>query len=128
MLYRTVDENGDMMPIRKKSELSSGADAVALAVDARLAMLYGEWWEDRSLGFKVPRFLALTVRTHKANMLARYIGKYISATKGVTGLIGTQFYVSPNPGHEMEFSTTILTKEGTTSVEVTEDGILRAVY
>lgn len=125
MKYRTVDANGDMMPIQTSEQLSDGAEAVALAVDARLAMLYGEWWEDRSLGFRVPRFLARTVRTHKAGMLARYISKYISRTEGVTGIVGTRAVMNDR---ELAFRCTILTRNGKIEQEVSEDGILRAVY
>lgn len=125
MKYRTVDQNGDMMPIQKASQLSEGADAVALAVDARLAMLYGEWWEDRRLGFRVPRALARTVWSNKYGLLARYIAGFIARTEGVTGVANTKTTMN---GREMLFSCNILTNEGPTRLEVTEDGILRAVY
>lgn len=126
MLFRTVDANGDMMPIQKAEQMSSGADAVAGAVDSRLAMLYGEWWEDETLGFRVPEFLFNTVRTHETPMLEKYISKYIVATRGVAGIAGV---ITNLNNRQFVYNCKILTDNGeSTELEVQSDGILRAVY
>lgn len=125
MRYRTVDENGDMMPIQTMSQLSEGPEAVALAVDSRLAMLYGEWWENRRLGFKVPEFLISTIRDNETAMLSKYISKYIANTEGVTGISGV---ITKYSNRKFEYRCRILTRDGSTELEVESDGILRAVY
>ena len=114
-----------MMPIQSANQMSEGADAVALAVDSRLAMLYGEWWEDEELGFRVPQFLIGTVREHETPMLERYISRYISETPGVTGVSGV---VTSYDDHRFTYNCRILTRNGSTELEVASDGILRAVY
>lgn len=57
MLCRPIDTDGDMTPVGASSQMLSGAQAVAEAVKSRLHLLLGEWWEDTSLGFVVPRLV-----------------------------------------------------------------------
>ena len=85
MRCRPVDENGDMMPVRDSSQMLYGSDAVAAAVDSRLDLVIGDWWEDRSLGFEVPQFLIDGLRASDSNaeMLLNYISAYIMQTQGV---------------------------------------------
>ena len=126
MLFRTVDANGDMMPIQTADQMSDGAEAVALAVDSRLAMTYGEWWEDETIGFRVPSFLIYGIREYQLPMLERYISKYISKTPGVSGVVGI---VTEFEGHQYTYNSKILTDEGgSTELGVAADGILRALY
>lgn len=125
MKYRTVDANGDMMPIQSADQMSEGAEAVALAVDSRLAMYYGEWWEDETLGFRIPRFLIDGVREFQIPMLEKYISKYISSTEGVTGVVGI---VTEYEGRKFTYYCKILTRNGSTELGVASDGILRAIY
>jgi len=125
MRFRTVGANGDMMPIQSADQMSEGADAVAGAVDSRLAMLYGEWWEDETLGFRVPEFLYNTIRDYEAPLLERYISKYISDTEGVMGITGV---ITALNNREFTYDCHILTEDGSTEMEVASDGILRAVY
>lgn len=126
MLFRTVDENGDMMPIQSVDDMSDGAEAVALAVDSRLAMTYGEWWEDETLGFRVPEFLVNGIREYQLPMLEKYISKYVGKTEGVAGVVGI---VTEYEGHRFTYTAKILTDEGSsTELGVTNDGILRALY
>ena len=125
MLFRTVDADGDMMPIQSADQMSDGAEAVALAVDSRLAMYSGEWWEDENLGFRVPSFLVYGIREFQLPMLEKYISKYISKTEGVTGVMGI---VTEFEGHKFNYACKILTQEGSAEVGVESDGILRALY
>ena len=54
MIVRPVDENGDMMPVIKSSQMLSGAEAFAQIVEQRLHFYYGEWWENPTLGIRIP--------------------------------------------------------------------------
>jgi len=50
MLYRKLDENGDMCFGAGKSDFLVDKDAVAQAINTKLNLLEGEWWEDISEG------------------------------------------------------------------------------
>ena len=84
MRCRPLDENGEMLPVRDSSQMLSGSDAVAVAVDSRLGLVIGDWWEDPDIGFEVPRFLFEGLRANRsAHMLMNYIVAYIMKTPGV---------------------------------------------
>ena len=87
MKFRPVDEYGDMLPMRIPSQLLEDTDAVAAAVESRMKLGYGEWWEDETLGFQVPTFLIEGVRgDEKSRMLVNYMIAYMVKTKGVTSV------------------------------------------
>ncbi len=86
MRCRPVDEYGDMVPVRNRAEMMNGARAVGQAIQSRLRMIYGEWWEDESLGFRVPTFLMDGIKSGDVDMLVSYIVSYIMETKEVASL------------------------------------------
>lgn len=110
MTHRPLDDDGDMMPVRAADEMLSGADAVGQAVASRLRLVYGEWWEDRTVGFRAPRILTEGVRTEDGReMLANYIGAYIKDTDGVRAIAGTRVRYG---GHELSVDAAIETESG----------------
>ena len=84
MRVRPEDSNGDMMPVSQNSDMIEGSKAVAQIVKDRILLYRGEWWEDETLGFQLPQFLADTVRKNDVGLLGKYITSYVASTFGVT--------------------------------------------
>ena len=125
MLVRPVGENGDMIPIAFSSQMIEGGNAVAQIVKQRLLLYFGEWWENESLGFRVPQFLVEGVRQENLQMLSKYISSYVADTEGVDSVVNST--VSLN-GRRMSYSCVVRTGVETERVEVTLDGILSTQY
>ena len=125
MIVRPVDKDGDMMPISYSEQMVSGNKAVAQIVKQRLLLYFGEWWEDDSLGFRIPQFLADGARAENIQMLAKYIASYVSDTEGVIGVNGASISLR---GRSMRFSCFVHTGQDVESVEVNLDGVLSAQY
>ena len=121
MVVRPVDTDGDMMPIQNLDQLISGAPAVAQIVQDRLHLLYGEWWEDETLGFRVPKFLVENVRFGDTGMLEMYISDYIAGTEGVRIIkdISTDF-----TDHKFTYKCAVNTGDSTEELEVDMSGLL----
>lgn len=125
MRCRPVDEYGDWYPISSQKEMIEGAVAVALAVDARLGLPRGEWWEDENLGFQLPEMMIKTLKINDVPVAAAYISTYIKATPGVISVSDVQFETSDL---RMSYSCTIQTRDGSAEVEVSENELLPAIY
>ena len=122
MRVRPLDEQGDYIPIYNTDQMITGKDAVAQVVNVRLQFYYGEWWEDRTLGFRAPEFLVNSARSGDTNLLSKYIASYISGTEGVRAVTDI---VSTMEEHVLRFYCRVITNEGTSgTVEVDLDGIL----
>ena len=125
MLYRPVDSDGDMRPVASQSQMLEGVYAVLAAVNSRLRLLYGEWWEDRELGFLVPQFLFDGLRMKNGpELLAGYITAYLKDTPGVVAI--SEVNVTVN-GHTLRYSCCIITEYGQTEEVVSQDVLLRAL-
>ena len=126
MLYRPVDENGDMMPIQNASQMSSGGQAVRLAADARVALIEGEWWEDTELGFHMYSLLTDSARTGETQMLENYITSYLAQTKGCAGVTNVEL---KTVGRDLVYSCTLLADDGTSAeLGVDQDVLFCTVY
>ena len=79
------------MPFKSKADLLTDTDAVKAAIDSRLGLTIGDWWEDRTLGFEVPRFLVERVTQERIPMLVNYVAAYVLQTQGVTDLASTDY-------------------------------------
>lgn len=126
MRYRPIDENGDMMPVNTMDDMKDGASAVLLAVHSRMRLLQGEWWEDRSLGFRIPQILFDGTRMpYGVASLANYITSYIAQTEGVTAVTEVLAYMEDRVMH---YSCAILTGDGQIEGRIEQDVLLRAIY
>ena len=121
MIVRPTDANGDMMPVAYSEQMLTENNAVAQVVVQRLTFYFGEWWEDETLGFRVPDFLADTVRVDNLQMLEKYITSYVLETEGVSGVDNAAISVEDR---RMTYSCVVHTAEGSESVEVSLDGLL----
>ena len=126
MLFRPVDENGDMMPVLTSSQMLTGGEAVRMAAEARVALVEGEWWEDPELGFRMYSMLIDSARAGDAQMLENYITAYLAQTQGCTGVINTSVELK-NRG--IYYNCTLLADDGSSDdLEVAQDVLLSTVY
>ncbi len=125
MLCRPIDEDGDMTPVGASSQMLSGVQAVSEAVKSRLHLLLGEWWEDTSLGFVVPKLIFDGVRSEEGRtLLANYITAYIADTEGVTAVKDVSTKLE---GRAMSYSCTVVTEYGEVEGSVSSDALYIAV-
>ena len=126
MLYRPVDENGDMMPVYTASQMLSGARAVRQAADARIGLIEGEWWEDPSLGFRMYATLIRSARSGEAQMLENYISSYIAQTQECVGVTRVK---SSLKNRAMTYECTVLAEDGSSAaLGVTEDALFSSIH
>jgi len=116
-----VDPNGDMVPVRNLRQMLEGPEAVAQIIAMRIGLNRGEWWEDESIGFQIPDFLAETARQSDLNLLAKYISSFVSVSEGVTGISNISVEYE---NHRMVYKCTVTTEGGSQNVEVNLDGLL----
>lgn len=125
MLCRPLDADDDMRPVGNKKQMSSGKEAVLEAVKSRLHLLLGEWWEDESLGFVVPRLIYEGIRTEEGRtMLVNYITAYIAQTPGVVAVRDVAGAVD---GRALAYTCTIITEYGEIEGSVSSDALYVAV-
>lgn len=125
MVVRPIGKNGDMVPVSYGDQLLTGNDAIAQVVRQRLRLYVGEWWEDETLGFRIPEFLAENPTVENMGMLGSYIASYIVKTEGVTGV--TNVSVSCL-NRKLTFRCTVKTGEVSSEMEVDLDGVLSSEY
>ena len=121
MVVRPVDSDGDMMPVQNLDQLLSGTPAVAQIIHDRLKFLYGEWWEDETLGFQVPKFLVDNVRFNETGMLEMYISDYIASTEGVRIIKDVNMEHSH---HKLTYSCKVIAGDSEEQMEVDMSGLL----
>lgn len=88
MIYRKLDENGDMVRGQGKQDYLSGVEAVAQACMTRLQLYKGEFWRDINDG--IPMFQEILGRPASPDNLSAIdslIQTRISGTQGVTGIV-----------------------------------------
>lgn len=115
MIYRPVDENGDVHPVLSASDLLRDTGAVAVLVKNRLALLAGDWWENPSWGnaivemLKESRFTEADQRT-----IAGYLSSYIRETAGVLDVRDVRYSME---GRQFRLSCVIDTEDGSASIQ-----------
>ena len=121
MIVRPLDEDKDMVPVYSLNQMIGGKEAVSQIIDLRLHFLYGEWWEDREIGFRIPELLIANARRGDVDILSKYIASYVSSTQGVSAVSGV---VATYNDRTMTFICTATTKEGkVTTLEVNLNGV-----
>ncbi len=80
MRYRRLDENGDMTFGNNKFDFVKDLEAVSQAIQTRLKLLKGEWWEDTEEG--LPLFQEI-LASRNIEKTKRLIIERIQKTQGV---------------------------------------------
>ena len=83
MIYRPVDENGDILPVLSSSCMFRDEAAVAQHVKDRLSLLSGDWWENPAWGNEILDMLTESDR----QAIASYLSSYIRETPGVQDVL-----------------------------------------
>ena len=80
MISRPVDSAGDILPVRSRSDLLSGAPAAAAGLRDHLNLFAGDWWEYADRGSEILDLLSLSRRRERdAETLSAYLTAYILA-------------------------------------------------
>ena len=115
MIFRPVDEAGDILPVLSASDLLTGARAEAELVRNRLKLLTGEWWENPDWGNDILEMLKESRLTEAdQQVLANYISGYIRKTPGVLDVREVKVSVE---GRRFRYFCEIVTENGTARVE-----------
>ena len=88
MQYRKLDDNGDYM-LGRRNQFLIDSEAVAQAIQTRLRLLLGEWWENTEDG--LPLFQEILNTFHATDYRAESIdllfSERILETRGVSRMI-----------------------------------------
>ena len=114
MRLRPVDQNGDVLPVLRVSDMLTGPPAVAQLVENRLKMFAGEWWENPEWGNEILRMLQEGRLTEAdAQSLSTYLSSYVRKTTGVQDVREEKWTIS---GGRFFWSCTVLTENGTSEI------------
>ena len=111
MIYRPVDESGDILPVRSSGDLLQGAQAAAQLVRDRLSLYTGDWWENPAWGNEIPEMLEEGRLTEAdQQVLASYLTAYIRETPGVGEVREVSFSAE---NKKFRFQCAVRTESGT---------------
>lgn len=114
MVIRPTDSSGDILPVLRLGDISSGAEAVALLVRHRLNLFSGEWWENPAWGNEILKMLQESRLTNAdAQSLSVYLSDYVRDTKGVQEVTDIRFSMD---GSRFSWECTVITEYGSSSV------------
>ena len=114
MLNDAVDQNGDVLPVLRISDMLTGPPAVAQLVENRLKLFAGEWWENSEWGNEILRMLQEGRLTGAdAQSLSTYLSSYVRKTTGVQDVREEKWTIS---GGRFSWSCTVLTENGQVEV------------
>lgn len=111
--YRRLDENGDYT-FGKPNEFLTGLEALTQAIQTRLKVIKGEWWEGDYTALPFMSEIVGKVRNDKSRLDLMVIRR-ITDTVGVISVSEVQSTLS---GRRYTFSCKVKTVYGETRVEV----------
>ena len=114
MRLRPVDQNGDVLPVLRISDLLTGPPAVAQLVENRLKLFAGEWWENSEWGNEILRMLQEGRLTEADDQsLSTYLSSYVRKTIGVQDVREEKWTIA---GGRFSWSCTVLTENGSSEI------------
>ena len=114
MIFRLVDEAGDILPVLSASDLLTGIRAEAEGIRNRLRLLTGEWWENPAWGNGILEMLKESRLTEAdQQVLANYISGFIRKTPGVLDVREGKVSVE---GRRFRYSCEIVTEDGAAGI------------
>lgn len=113
MKYRRLTQDGDYSFGGGMQSFATDAEAVAQAIKTRLLLLYGEWWEDQSIGLPLFQHILGTKDTGAVDML---IQECINNTQGVDSIADYKSEFGSDRG--LNIACVVNTKYGTANMEV----------
>lgn len=116
MKYRILDENGDYSFGKGQQNLTYGTYAVTQAIQTRLKLLKGEWWENTELGLPLYQsILGQSGVTEKIYIIDTLIKEQIVGTQDVIGIIDFSSSFD-SVTRSYSFSCTVNTRYGITTL------------
>ncbi|WP_415466663.1 hypothetical protein [Clostridium saccharoperbutylacetonicum] len=117
--YRILDANGDMTFGRGSQNLTYGSYAVGQAIQTRLKLLKGEWFEDTEDGLPLFQQILGTKSTkNNLQIIDSLIRERILGTTDVTGI--TEYNSnSSNEDRSYSFTAKVNTNYGTVTISNT---------
>ena len=89
--YRRMDSNGDMIFGRGEASFAQGAQAIRQAIDTRLRLLRGEWWERPADGLPLyQQMLGRPCTQAQKELMELLLTERIADTRGVTRVYDAQ--------------------------------------
>ena len=114
MRLRPVDQNGDVLPVLRVSDLLTGPPAVAQLVEDRLKLFVGEWWENPEWGNEILRMLQEGRLTETdAQSLSTYLSSYVRKTTSVQDVREEKWTIASG---RFSWSCTVLTENGSSEI------------
>ncbi len=110
--YRALDKNGDYT--LGQNDIKQGKEAVAQAIKTRLALLYGQWWENTEDGLPLFEKILGSYGNHK-EMIDMLITERIADTKDVKEI---KSYTSTFQNRVYSANCIVETIYGTISVDI----------
>lgn len=115
LVYRKLDERGDMMMGAGDHQYLTNLDAMVQAIKTRLGLLYGEWWEMPEDGLPLWQQMLGQPRTDaQKRIIDLLLIERISDTRGVLSLEDIDSFYD---GRTYTFSCTVKTIYGDTRLE-----------
>ncbi len=109
------DQNGDWLPVRVKSEVLDGKEAIARLIENRLKWLKGEWWENPEQGLNVFEiFRDERVSEGRLTGSINEITRYIAETPGVISVEDVEGKIE---GKQIRYTCQAVTNDGIVNVE-----------
>ncbi len=113
MISRPFDSSGDILPALSSSDLLSGPEAAAHALQDHLRLYRGDWWENPEKGNEILDLISVSRYTAQdASTLLTYLTSYILTLPGILSVSDTSASFS---GHTFFFSCTAHTETGDTA-------------
>ena len=114
--YRRLDANGDMTFGRGAESFARGAEAVRQAIETRLRLLRGEWWERPQDGLPLyQQMLGRPCTQAQKELMDLLLTERIADTRNVTRVYDAQ---SAYDGRAYRFACNVQTEFGETNIEV----------
>ena len=116
LLYRRLDQHGDMLLGSGPGEFASDLEAVTQSIYTRLRLLRGEWWERPQDGLPLfQRILGRPCTDAQRTAVDLILIDRITDTLHVTGTSNSQSWYE---GRTYHFRCSVQTEFGETTVEV----------
>ena len=107
MTLRSMDENGDILPVSSSSRMCSGANAVGHLAFLRLKLYQGDWWEDEEEGCGILELLRRNrISDGNLSLLSSSLSSYLAETPGVLDVQNADISLN---GHQASYTCQLIT-------------------
>lgn len=116
MRYRKLDENGDYTFGNNSQDYIDGLEAIAQAIQTKVLLFYGEWWEN--IGIGIPMFQSIIGQMDPENLKMSASLLITQRIMEVEGVLSVENLEIERDGRSLRYTIDVNTTEGQTIVEV----------